>query len=240
MARIRSLLRSFPALVALVGPAPLALALGACSGVEGPGGPGDDPRGVNERVRALAQRFTYGNAGPYATPAVDGGRALPPPSGGGPFENADSSGAPRSSAIGGGGVYERASTCETLCSVVAGCFAVDVPANCSASCTAQLRDAAREYGEACAEPLLGFYACVAGALVCSRPEGRGGGEVEGDDDDADDDDGDALNEDIGLDFDPDGVARCLESVSGLGACLSQPEPEPEPELGPMPMPMPAQ
>lgn len=194
MARTQRLL-SAPSIV-------LALAaLASCSSGGRAGGAdadaGDDPRGVTERVRRLVQRFSYGEAGPYAAPA-DGGNVFGGGAPGGAFEGADSPGLVGPPAA-TSGAYDRADPCASYCAVVAGCFDVDVPGGCVGSCSLQIREVARIFGDGCAGPLLDLYACVAGALVCSS--GGDGGES--------------------ADVSADVPGRCGSSLEGLRACVNR-------------------
>jgi hypothetical protein len=147
---------------------PLALALAAlasCSQGGGAGGPApdDDPRGVNERVREIVQRFSYGDAGPYQGPAGDGD-AFGGEASGGPFEGADSPGliGPPSAAA---GAYERSSPCDAYCTFAAGCLGVPVPASCTASCNAAVAEVVRPFGGNCAEPLCSSARAALGSAT---------------------------------------------------------------------------
>jgi hypothetical protein len=176
--------------------------LAACSSGGGGGRAlDDDPRGVNERVRELVQRFSYGDAGPYGSTSDDGafgGDA------GGPFEGADSPGliGPPAAAA---GAYERTNPCDAYCSFVAGCFDVQVPTSCVDACSVQVREVSRVFGEGCAGPLLELYACVAGVLICdrdSREDQQGEPEI-------------SISDDL--------LNRCGSALEGLRVCVNRPE-----------------
>ncbi|HEU4408752.1 MAG TPA: hypothetical protein VFS43_26055 [Polyangiaceae bacterium] len=187
---------------------PLALALAAlaaCSAGGGPGGrgPDDDPRGVNERVRALVQRFTYGDAGPYEGPAGDG-NVFGGESSGGPFEGADLPGVigPPAAAA---GAYERSGPCDAYCTFAAGCLGVPVPSSCAGACGEAVGEVVRSFGEDCAAPLLEIYTCVADVLICDR------------DPRFVDEEGD-----VTIRVDADALERCAGALDGLRACTNQP------------------
>jgi hypothetical protein len=185
----------------------LVLALASCAG----GGRGVFPEAaaVTESVRRIVARVTGDGGAPYAPPA-DGGDAFGRAPGG-PFEGADAPGlvGPPS---GDDGAFGRAGACDALCSFVAACYAADVPRDCAASCSEQVRSAARQLGDACAGPVAALYACVAESLVCERagaggrPAGDRGDENEG-----------------GVVLAPEAASRCGAALAELRVCSNRPD-----------------
>ena len=186
-----------------------AFALASCAGGPSGGGRTRDDAAVNEHVRRVVARFTYGGNGPYAG-APAGGNVLDPAPGG-PFEGAESPGlvGPPSA---DGGAYDRSDACEALCGFVAGCFAARVPPDCVSSCSGQVQLVARQFGDGCAGPVSDLYACIAGSLVCGRDDGGQSG----------DDDDDGGNGDV-FTFSPDVSTRCRSALEGLRGCINRPD-----------------
>lgn len=192
----------------------LALGLAYCSGGDAgkPDGSRDDPRGVNERVRTLVSRFSYGAVGPYAASA--GGNVFAP-SQGGPFEGSDSAGIIGPPSL-SGGAYDRADFCSSACQLVATCLNTTAPSDCASDCSEQVQLVASRFGNGCLGPLVDFYSCFLGAIVCS-PGGLGS---EGDDDgdgkgDGDGDDGAPLS------LSPDVGERCAPAALSLLSCANR-------------------
>jgi hypothetical protein len=187
----------------------LALGLAYCSG--GDAGKVDDPSGVNERVRTMVSRFSYGAGGPYAASA--GGNVFSPAQGG-PFEGSDSAGVIGPPAL-NGGVYDRADFCSSACQLVASCLGAGVPSDCASGCNEQVQLVASRFGNGCLGPLVDLYSCFLGSLVCSRG-------VSGDDDDGDDDDGDDDGDDgAPLSVSSDVGERCAPAAQSVLSCANR-------------------
>lgn len=178
----------------------LAFASVASCAAGGGGGAGalDDPDGVNEHVREIVARFSYGDSGPYASTGDSdafGGDS------GGPFEGPDSPGliGPPSAAS---GAYERTNSCDAYCSFVASCLNAEVPSNCASACSSQMIQIARRFGDGCVSPLFDLYACLADVLVCNRSGGEDG--------------------EPSIEVSSDLLNRCSSAIESFTTCINRP------------------